>query len=99
MRWMFILPLLLLAACATTGTTPFQELKDFTVKDAQAALADATARNDVLASTCYTALIDIGQNNVPTLPPEPIGALTTFQAARDIQQDVSEFGKSALRQK
>lgn len=68
-------------ASATSAQTALQQ---FTVTDLQAALADATAHNDTVAATCYTALIPAVQN-LPSLLPaaRPKGGFSAFQAARD----------------
>jgi hypothetical protein len=103
--------LLILAGCGGTnpagttanpasGATPATiqaTVQKLTVADLQAADADAKAHNDPVASTCYEALIPLVQNQPPLLPGGlPKGAVSTFQAARDIANGV-QSGPSVLK--
>src|SRR5580693_6403063 len=89
---------LVLAGCGTnpagtasnpaTGVTPATlqaAVQKLTAADLQAADADAKAHNDTVAGTCYEALIPLVQNQASLLPgAAPQGAVSAFQAARDI---------------
>lgn len=76
----------LLTACAGTGggSSPQQTLAQFTVTDLQAADADAKAHKDTVASTCYEALIPVVQGLGSGTETAPVGAVSAFQAARDL---------------
>lgn len=75
-----------LAACAgaSGGSSPQQTLAQFTVADLQAADLDAKAHKDTVASTCYEALIPIVQGLGSGTVTAPVGAVSAFQATRDL---------------
>lgn len=75
---------------ASGSASPATSLGLFTVNDLQAALADAQANNDPIASACYSALIPLVQaQNAPVLP-KSLGAIQLFQRARDLQRAGSD---------
>jgi hypothetical protein len=103
--------LLILAGCGGTnpadttsnpasGVTPATiqaTVQKLTVADLQAADADAKAHNDTVAGTCYEALIPLVQSQESLLPGAlPKGAVSAFQAARDIANGV-QSGPSVLK--
>lgn len=71
-------------------TTALQNISAFSVKDLQAAAADATAHNDPEAAMCWNGLIPIAQSlgtggALPSVPKIQGGA-SLFQAIRDVLQ-------------
>lgn len=99
-----LLSVSLLAGCATykggAGPGPFGDITKLAVTDLQAALADATAHNDLPAMQCYPVLIQVVQS-LPTTSPlkEVYGPVSAFQAARDLSKAIqANVGRSALVQ-
>ena len=76
----------LLASCTSLSSNSgaLSDLQQFTLADLNQALADANAHNDQAASQCYSTLIAVINEGLPDLPPKPIGAISAFQALRDI---------------
>jgi hypothetical protein len=82
----------LLALSACTGTAadnklpgdPLEVMATFTVSDIQAALEDAQAHRDGIATTCYAELIEIVQAYETHPPPDLRGGFSAFQRARDL---------------
>jgi hypothetical protein len=72
------------AAGSGQFSADLNQLKEFTVADLQAALVDATAHKDVAASQCYATLLDVIATGLPQLPQKPVGAVSAFQALRDV---------------
>jgi hypothetical protein len=94
LRLLTILTALILATgCATSGLTvsssPLGDITKLAVSDLQAALADATAHNDVAAMQCYPVLIQVVQSLPSQVPATaPAGVVSAFQAARDLSKAV-----------
>jgi hypothetical protein len=90
------LTLLFTAGCASLpffgGGGPFGDITQLTVTDLEAALADATAHNDLLAMQCYPALIQIVQDLPEQAPPVEIkGIVSAFQATRNLAKKAQQF--------
>jgi hypothetical protein len=83
---------ILMTGCATGGLStssgPLGDITKLTVADLQAALADATAHQDVAAMQCYPVLIKVVQSLPSQEPAEPVGVVSAFQAARDINKAI-----------
>ena len=78
------------ASSAPLSATQVQEnplllIKNFTVSDLQAALADANAQTppDTAAAACYSALLTVVQSNVASPLPAGPGLFQALQKARD----------------
>lgn len=67
---------------------PFTALRQFTIDDLNAALADAQANNDLIAAGCWQALIPLVQNNAANPLPSKPGAALAFQKARNFKRKV-----------
>ena len=101
MKTVLLLALLILSGCATSSVLqqlqadPNADLatviRNVTVTDLDAALADATAHNDTLALACYPVLKKyvtsnpIGQNDIK-------GPISGFQRARDVSKGIGNSG-------
>lgn len=75
-------------APAVVKADPVTDITTLTLADLNAAAADATAHNDVVAAQCYTGLIPVVQAVQGVLPQSgatPIGVVTAFQTARDVK--------------
>jgi hypothetical protein len=88
-----VFALVLFTGCATSGLTvsssPLGDITKLAVSDLQAALADATAHNDVAAMQCYPVLIQVVQSLPSQVPSTaPAGVVSAFQAARDLSKAV-----------
>ena len=77
-----------LSGCALfDGSITPQTVAAFTLADLQAADAAALANNDVVADTCYKALLPVieAQNTALTSAGALPGAISLFQAGRNLQ--------------
>ena len=97
-RLLALLLSVFLASCAVAPTgDPLEDLRQLTTLDAKAALADATAHQDVLAVQCYQTILTL----LPTLTPAPytpaVGVLSEFQHVRNIDRFASGLGGGDLR--
>ena len=63
---------------------PLAILQQVSVADLQAALADATAKNDATSIPCWTALLAAAQEQ-QTTPTLPVGVFSAIQQARDLK--------------
>jgi len=70
----------------------------FAVEDLKWALADAQAHQDQAAVSCYTTLLDVVQSGALHVT-RPKGAISAFQAGRDILGRGGSGGVSALLQR
>lgn len=92
-RLSLLVAAVLLTGCASLGapsmSSPLGDITTFTVEDLQAALADATAHQDVAAMQCYPVLIQVVQS-LPSQAPNtsPVGVVSAFQRARDAAKAV-----------
>lgn len=89
-----------LGGCASTtpggtATSPVAALQQFTLTDAQNALADAQANHDTVAANCYVALAAAIKAQAPATAVPVSGVLSAFQKLRDLQQGV-QVGLPAL---
>ncbi len=106
MRILLILLVLCSSAYAQTGgklvtsrnqtptisqSNPFAALDQIIIDDLVAANEDAKAHQDMMASTCYEALIPVVQQRqaVRGASGGKIGAFVLFQHARDVRRAVS----------
>jgi uncharacterized protein YceK len=87
-----------LAGCSSVSGlsspgSPFGDVLALTVADLEAALADATAHQDLPAMQCYPVLLGIVKNLPSQLPTAgaPKGVVSTFQAARDLSKKAQTF--------
>jgi hypothetical protein len=106
LRFLIVVLVLLAAGCAGIAGpgSPFGDITKLTATDIQAALADATAHQDLAAMQCYPVLLDVlGSLQTQGQPaPTIAGVVSAFQAARDLSKAVQSgatSGQNAIVQK
>jgi hypothetical protein len=83
------------SAAPVKSADPVADITTIALADLNAAAADATAHNDVVAAQCYAGLVPVVQQVQALLPgalPKPIGVVTAFQTARDVKAGLAAQG-------
>lgn len=93
MRFLVALLGLLLVGCVSGPVSltsgPLGDITKLAATDIQAALADATAHNDLAAMQCYPVLLQVLASLPSTVPSTaPAGVVSAFQEARDLSKAV-----------